>query len=206
MKLKQLRVTPLLILLGVLFFCASGAVPNEELPPPTTRTPAIDDIILRDIGNASKIINDNDLVLNLTHFQLMDQGGKKYYLLEKESISYMIQSVTLHLYQEIILVNREGTVVFTMHDDRIFAKNIKGPENQPSLSKVFSEGMRGAVSMEYFICDAPSGDSCRYIASPLVKNGEINGVIVFKTAGGNAKKAIAHKDQRPKKDRPVSSP
>ncbi len=146
MKLKQLRVSPFLILSGVLFFCASGAAPIEEPATPAARTPAVDEIILRDIGNASKIINDNDLIINLTHFQLMDQGGKKYYLLEKESISYMIRSVTLHLYQEIILVNREGTVVFTMHDDRIFAKNVKDPEQPPSLLKVFSDGMRGAVS------------------------------------------------------------
>ena len=73
-----------------------------------------------DLEKAKQVIIDRDLIKNLTHLRRMDNGGKKYYLLERESITAMIKSVTEGVYSDFILVNRDGTVVYTMDNDGLF--------------------------------------------------------------------------------------
>src|SRR3990172_8913797 len=77
-----------------------------------------------DIEKAKRVIIDNDLVKILTHLQAMDNGGKKYYLLERETITALIRSVTEGAYSDFILVNRSGTVVYTMNNNDLFARNV----------------------------------------------------------------------------------
>jgi len=139
------------------------------------------DTFLRDIGNASRIVIDNDLILNLTHLQSMNGGGRKYYLLERDTISYMLSSVTQNLYHDIILVNRGGTVVYTMNDDVIFSKNVKEMDSSSPLRRSFTEGMTGRISVERFIGETAAGAGCCFIASPLIKNEKISGVIILRT-------------------------
>jgi hypothetical protein len=55
----------------------------------------------------------------------MDSGGKKYYLLEREAITSMIKSVTEGVYSDFILINRDGTVVYTMTNEKLFAGNVR---------------------------------------------------------------------------------
>jgi hypothetical protein len=143
--------------------------------------PALGDTFLRDIGNASRIINDNDLILNLTHLQAMNGGGRKYYLLERDTISYMLSSVTQNLYRDIILVNWGGTVVYTMSDDGIFSKNVNEMDPASPLRRAFTEGMTGRISVERLIGETAAGGGCCYIASPLMRREKISGVIILKT-------------------------
>lgn len=79
-----------------------------------------------DIHNAIRVIVERDIVKNLTHLQRMNYGGRKYYLLEREAISAMIKAVTRGLYEDFILINRHGTVIYSMVNDAIFAKRVKG--------------------------------------------------------------------------------
>jgi len=79
----------------------------------------------RDIKKAEKVVIDRDIVKNLTHLQKMNSGGKKYYILERESTSKMIKSVTKGLYSDFILINKKGYVVYTMNNNDIFNKNVK---------------------------------------------------------------------------------
>jgi len=76
------------------------------------------------MAKAKKVVVDHDLVKNLTHLLRMDNGGDKYYLLERESITLLIRSVTEGAYADFILVNEQGTVVYAMANHALFAKNV----------------------------------------------------------------------------------
>jgi len=79
----------------------------------------------KDINNASGVIIEKDIIKNLSHLLKMGHGGKKYYLLERESISKMIKSVTKGVYSDFILINKSGQVIYTMNNDSLFAKNVR---------------------------------------------------------------------------------
>lgn len=78
-----------------------------------------------DLQNAKKVIVEHDLVKNLWHLQRMDKGGSKYYLLEREGITAMIKAVTEGVYADFILVSSNGTIVYTMTDNSLFARNVR---------------------------------------------------------------------------------
>src|SRR4030042_4555789 len=87
-----------------------------------------------DLEKAKKVIIEKDLVKILSHLQKMDSGGKKYYLLEREAITSMIKSVTEGVYSDFILINRDGTVVYTMANDKLFAGNVRTPLVKQALA------------------------------------------------------------------------
>ncbi|TFH39990.1 MAG: hypothetical protein E4G96_08305 [Chrysiogenales bacterium] len=76
-----------------------------------------------DIERAKVVIVERDLIKTLTHLQHMDGGGEKYYLLERESITEMITSVTEGAYADFMLINRRGTIIYTMENEELFAQN-----------------------------------------------------------------------------------
>jgi len=77
-----------------------------------------------DLEKAKRVIAERDLVKNLTHLQRMDNGGKKYYLLERENITALIRSVTEGAYSDFIIINKNGTVVYSMRNNDLFAGNV----------------------------------------------------------------------------------
>ncbi len=77
-----------------------------------------------DMERAKKVIVDRDLIKNLSHLQYMADGGDRYYLLEKETITAVIRSVTAGAYSDYILINMRGAVVYSMTDHAIFAKSV----------------------------------------------------------------------------------
>ncbi|HOO72527.1 MAG TPA: hypothetical protein PK926_12265 [Spirochaetota bacterium] len=88
----------------------------------------LEDFFIRceqDIERASKVILDHDIIKNLTHLKMMNAGGRKYYLLERESISDMINAVTEGVYADYILINKEGDIIYTRTNDDIFGKNVR---------------------------------------------------------------------------------
>ena len=96
-----------------------------------------------DMAKAKKVIVDHDLVKNLTHLLRMDNGGDKYYLLEKESITMMIRSVTEGAYADFILVNEQGTVVYAMMNHALFAKNVTAALKNTALKACFDNRNAG---------------------------------------------------------------
>jgi hypothetical protein len=90
-----------------------------------------------DLEKAKKVIIDKDLVKILSHLQKMDSGGKKYYLLEREAITAMIKAVTEGVYSDFILLNRDGTVVYTMVNDKLFAGNVRTTLAKSALSSCY---------------------------------------------------------------------
>lgn len=90
-----------------------------------------------DLEKATKVIIENDLVKNLSHLQRMDNGGNKYYLLERDAITAMIKSVTEGVYSDFILINRDGTVVYTMTNDKLFAGNVRTTLGKTALAACY---------------------------------------------------------------------
>jgi len=109
-----------------------------------------------DLERAKKVILEKDLVKILSHLQKMDNGGKKYYLLEREAITAMIKSVTEGVYSEFILLNRDGTVVYTMVNDKLFAGNVRTTLAKSALSSCYEnrDVSPYIVSVPYLPSDA----------------------------------------------------
>lgn len=78
-----------------------------------------------DLNRARNVVIEKQIVKNLTHLQSMDGGGRKYYLLEREAITSLIRSVTKGIYEDCIIVNRKGKIIYTMTDNDIFGKNVR---------------------------------------------------------------------------------
>ncbi len=102
--------------------CAIAPIPGNEGMTPLKN---LFQLCESDLEKAKKVIIERDLIKMLTHLQRMDSGGDKYYLLERESITSMIKSVTEGVYSDFIIINKEGTVVYTMKNDGIFARNVR---------------------------------------------------------------------------------
>jgi hypothetical protein len=111
-----------------------------------------------DLEKAKKVIMDKDLVKILSHLQKMDSGGKKYYLLEREAITAMIKSVTAGVYSDFILINRDGAVVYTMVNDKLFAGNVRATLAKSALASCYDNRDISPyiVSVPYLPSDAGS--------------------------------------------------
>ena len=134
-----------------------------------------------DIKSAAKIINESDLVPVLSYLQIQDKGGNKYYLLEKETIDTMNKSVTEGLYKDLILINNDGIVVYTLSNKAIFSKNVNDlPKNSP-----------------YFWCfvnnKKETGNSILnnkgflYLSTTLIRKNYVTGILILKIRENNKK-------------------
>ncbi len=170
--------------------CRNSSPEVKSVVPKPAQKTTLPETFLRDIDNASKVINDNNLILNLTHLQLMDRGGKKYYPLGKDTISYLLSSVTKNLYQDIILVNWEGAVIYSMRNDDIFSKNIADTNAPFPLTNPYKSAMEGNLYSSG--CAESQKKEC-IIASPLDKDEKRWGVIVLIVKSGCESSKIAQK-------------
>ncbi len=113
-----------------------------SLPSPgsvnTTPLKSLFELCKADLEKAKKVIIERDLIKMLTHLQRMDGGGDKYYLLERDGITSMIKSVTGGVYSDFVLINREGTVVYTMKNDGIFARNVRTTLGKTALGRCYA--------------------------------------------------------------------
>ena len=129
-----------------------------------------------DIQNTIRIINEHNLIETLTHLQRMNAGGNKYYLLERENISDMIKSTSRESYDDLILVNRGGTVIYSMSDNSIFAKNIRFFFITSPLRQCYNESIKGKT------CVNPAQASIgnlRFLSVPVTFGDSIRGVLIF---------------------------
>jgi hypothetical protein len=98
-----------------------------------------------DLENAKRIIIERDMIKTLSHLQRMDGGGRKYYLLERESITAMILSVTEGVYSDFVLTDARGRVVYTGANDEIFARTVASMKEKalaPSLHLADGDDVR----------------------------------------------------------------
>ncbi len=134
------------IILSMFFILISSCATEQKKAEPVTSNPseierlnAFFSLCEKDIDRAGEVIISKDLIKNLTHLRRMDYGGKKYYILEREAITEMINAVTIGIYSDYILINKNGTVVYTMLRDDIFGKNVKSSLKGTSFSTSYTE-------------------------------------------------------------------
>ncbi len=124
------------------------AVSCSSVPARHGSLPALETFFRRceaDLENAKRIIIERDMVKTLSHLQRMDGGGRKYYLLERESITALILSVTEGVYSDFVLADARGRIIYTGANDEIFSRSVaslKDTSLAPSLHLPDDAGVR----------------------------------------------------------------
>jgi hypothetical protein len=156
----------------VIIFCLIAASCATILPPGVIDVSPLKSFFQlceSDLEKAAKVIVENDMVKNLSHLQRMDNGGNKYYLLEREAITAMIKSVTEGVYSDFILINRDGIVVYTMTNDKLFAGNVKTTLGKTALAACYEN--RDTSPYIVTVPSLPSDTGCYIAVSSKVKGG-----------------------------------
>ncbi|HNW30626.1 MAG TPA: hypothetical protein PKN50_19275 [Spirochaetota bacterium] len=138
MRLIIKQLNGLFAILIVMALGASCAHLPSPGPAAATRLKNLFELCESDLEKAKKVIIERDLIKMLTHLQKMDRGGDKYYLLEREGITSMIKAVTEGVYSDFVLINREGTVIYTMKNDGIFARNVRTSLGKTALGLCYA--------------------------------------------------------------------
>ena len=97
----------LIFLIFILLQCASPSQKTIVVETPNDDLTNFFRQCESDIQRAKRVIIDRNIVMKLSHFHKMDFGGRKFYLLERESITKLIKSVTEGIYSDIILISIE---------------------------------------------------------------------------------------------------
>lgn len=140
MNIKNLYL-PILIVFLVLSCSTTETSKSEQRLIASLFSPYI-----HDMGKAVDIIQKHELIANLTHLMNMDNGGRKYYLLEYEHISEMIDNVTQQLYDDLLIINNSFTIVYSMKNIDFYGRRL------PQLSPI----------LHYFISNLPYDDVAIY--------------------------------------------
>lgn len=140
MKIRNLYL-PVLIIFYVLSCSTTITTKSDERLISSLFSPYI-----YDLGKAVDIVQKYELIANLTHLLNMDNGGRKYYLLEYEHISEMIDNVTQQLYDDLIVVNNSYTILYSMKNIDLYGRRLS------QLSPV----------LHYFISNIPYDDVAIY--------------------------------------------
>jgi hypothetical protein len=133
-----------------------------------------------DIKKAVKVISDTKMTDNLTHLMKMDSGGRKYYLLERENLTNMIMSVTEGSYSDLILINSNGLIVYTMKDDDLFGKHVKHHFKNTPLSNIFIKSENNFFIEDVSIFPDQNGEPVIFLAFPDKTDSITRGIFIIK--------------------------
>ena len=126
---------------------------------------------------AKNVIEKHRIIQHLSHLKKMDNGGTKYYLLEKDDITEMIRAVTEGIYMDYILINKNGEIIYTKNNNELFGSNINEDYDSP-LKKCFLN--RENVFFEDVSFILPSSRIyCLQISSPVFIEGDFHGILVL---------------------------
>jgi hypothetical protein len=176
------KLLPVLALVIVATSCGKGTrVPGDRPAEQSAADPLRAFFMLceRDMERASAVIEKRALIDNLTHLQLMNSGGDRFYLLERDGITEMLRAVTQGTYSDFILVNGSGTVVYTMANDDLFAKSLKTYKPDSPLGRCFG-GKKEPLHLED-VSEFPrsSGRYRMLIAGNVYQQGALKGVFIL---------------------------
>lgn len=173
----------LIISAMVLMSCAS---PEKQVNQPVIIKPAFDLSTLEgffktteaDALRAKQVVEKNKIIFNLTHLKLMNTGGRKYYLLERENITEMINAVTEGIYLDYILINRSGDIIYTRTDENIFGSNINTGFEDTPIRKCYTS--RDAVHFEdVSAMTTASSILGLYVSVPIVSEDGFQGTLIL---------------------------
>ena len=169
------------VLLSLIIFLSCGTQPVKVDDIKSGDAANLDSFFKRsetDSVNAGGVIEKHKIIQHLTHLWKMDRGGQKYYRLEKDDITEMINSVTKGIYLDYILINKHGDIIYTKLNEELFGVNVnKGYEATPLL-KCFSS--RTGVFFEDVAFLTPASKIYSlYISSPVYVEGSFHGVLIL---------------------------
>ncbi len=176
------------IILVVIFYaiilgCATETVTKKGAVTETDRLTQFFSHCETDMKNAMKIVDEKDIVKSLTHLLRMNEGGKRYYLLERESLSRMIRAVTDGVYSDLILVNRSGIIIYTMVNDDIFGKNVKTYLNGSAVHRCFLKSQNTGMHIEDIsIFPLITGSANLFLSIQDKSGGSFNGVFIMQVS------------------------
>ncbi len=127
---------------------------------------------------AGEVIQKRNIIQQLTHLKLMDKGGKKYYLLERENITAMISAVTEGIYLDYILINKHGDIIYTKNNNSLFGTNVNEGYEATPLKKCFSM-KRGVYFEDVSLLTPASTTYSLYVSAPVYVEQNFHGILVL---------------------------
>lgn len=131
-----------------------------------------------DLEKSSALIADKNLIKTLSHLNKMGSGGKHYYLLEKDNITMMLTSLSSYTYSDSYLIDNKGRFVYAMYNEEVLGKKITSYNDRP-FKQMFFSGLKGeSLISDVTTFPALSRSYDLYFSNPVIKDGEIHGVII----------------------------
>jgi len=133
----------------------------------------------RDALMAVQVIEKHRIIQHLTHLKKMNSGGRKYYLLEKDSITEMIRSVTEGIYLDYILINRHGDIIYSRSNDSLFGQDVNAGYESTPLKRSFS--IRGAETYFDDVSTITPGSPVYslFVSRPVYVEESFHGVLIL---------------------------
>lgn len=170
----------LLVFLTLVLSCAGKDIrPRIESHPLLSRLEAFFSLCESDARRACAVISEKDLIKNLTHLHRMNEGGKRYYLLERENITAMIKSVTDGIYSDFILINRHGVIIYTMSNDELFGKNVRSSLKESPLAGCFTAEDQDMHVEDLAAFPLPGKKYNLYVSIRVIREGTFHGVFLL---------------------------
>lgn len=170
--------TLILVFSLVILSCGTQPVKIEKKSGDITNLEGFFKRSENDSIRAGKVIEKHRIIQHLTHLWTMDRGGKKYYLLEKDDITEMINSVTEGVYLDYILINKNGIIIYTRRNDTLFGANVNNGIESAPLRNCFTN--RGGVYFEdTSVLAASLKIHALYVSSPVYVENNFHGVLVL---------------------------
>ena len=176
------RISYILVFFIFTLSCTKDAV-KQTIPPDISALERFFIVFEKDMANTSKVITEQELVKNLTHLQRMNFGGNRYYPLEREALTKMIRELASYDYSECVLINKSGTIIYSMIDDKLLS--IKAETLTRNIGIVFNHTKAGTPYIfDTSVFPVLSGDHRILFGMPVVRGTETEGVIIaaLKTA------------------------
>ena len=178
--MKSLQCISLVLCTVLLLGCArKESRPRVVSHPLLKGLEAFFSLCESDARRACAVITERDLINNLTHLHRMNEGGKRYYLLERENITEMIRAVTEGVYSDFILINRHGVIIYTMHNDDLFGKNVLSTlRGSPLAACLLAETQE--LHIEDLAAFPPPGRSRNlYVSIRVVREASFHGLFLL---------------------------
>ncbi len=131
-----------------------------------------------DAVKAGAVLEKYKIIQHLTHLRRMDSGGKKYYLLEKDDITRMINTVTEGIYLDYILINKNGDIIYTNRNEILFGANVKSGYDTSPLQKCF-QNRSGVYFGDVAFITPASVIYSLYVSTPVYVEGSFHGVLIL---------------------------
>ncbi len=130
-----------------------------------------------DIKKSTDSINEKNLLFYLQHYNKMNSGGNRYYSLERDTLTKMLNSYSEHPYSECYLINKKGIILFTMFNKDILGKHVDHFSGSP-ITKLYYTSIKNVSAIQDVSSFPTDKQHDLYFSSPVVSGSDIEGVLI----------------------------